>query len=55
VTSWVSAHREDITFIAGLVAGLVLIGFGIARGDTGALMLGAGALGIGGYDDVVKG
>ena len=53
--SWVSRNRDDILFIISLVVGVGLIVVGLWTGDSPTMLLGAGALGIGGFNDVAKG
>ena len=54
MTTWVSKHRDDILFVVSLMAGVGLIVVGLLQGDTATTLLGAGALGIDGYGDVVN-
>ena len=54
MTSWVSKHRADITFIVGIAAGAALIIVGLIQGDSSTILLGAGALGLGGYQEAAK-
>ena len=54
MTSWVSRNREDILFIVGLAVGVLLTVVGVVRGEVSTMMLGAGALGIGGFNETVK-
>ena len=47
--SWISEHRADILFVFSLIAGVALITVGLVQGDSPSILLGAGALGIPGF------
>ncbi len=52
--TWISTHRADILFVVGLLAGIALISVGLATDTSSTILLGAGALGVGGFKDAVE-
>lgn len=52
--TWIGEHRADIMFVVSLLAGVALIAVGLFTGDSPTILLGAGALGIGGYGEAVE-
>ena len=52
--SWITEHRADITFVIGTVAGIALIAVGLHSDQASTIMLGAGALGIPGFQAAAK-
>lgn len=52
--TWISKHKADITFVIGLFAGIALISVGLAMDESSTILLGAGALGIPGFQAAAK-
>ncbi len=52
--SWISEHRADIIFVITLIAGVALISVGLATDTSSTILLGAGALGIPGFQTAVE-
>ncbi len=47
--TWIEAHKGDIVFVVSMLAGAALIAVGLYQGDSPTIILGAGALGIPGF------
>lgn len=55
MTDWVSRHRHSLQFVVWTVVGIMFIVVGLFRGGDPALIaLGAGALGLPGFNAVSK-
>lgn len=52
--TWISEHRNDITFVISLTAAIALLIVGLVTSDTPTILLGAGALGIPGTTAAVR-
>ncbi len=49
VPTWIQKYRADIVFVVSMLAGAALIAVGLYQGDSPTIILGAGALGIPGF------
>lgn len=54
MTDWISKHRTSIQFVVWTVLGTFLVFLGAGTGEPGILAIGAGALGLPGFQSAVK-
>lgn len=47
--TWLTVHKADILFVIALLAGIALVTVGLVTGDSPTILLGAGALGVPGF------
>ena len=51
---WVAKHRESIRFVVFMTIGVLLIGIGILDGEAATIALGAGAIGLPGFQNASR-